>query len=141
MEWRQLLWRRGLLLLLAAGLPAFSLVALAQKERDDRFCAACHLHEEKFGRFRGPAAKDVAGPHYPAKPPRRCIDCQGGADLPMRFRVRAVAGLDTVRFLVGQYREPERMRLSLRDRECRQCHDPIVTRPPLSVEQEGALHG
>ena len=49
----------------------------------------------------------------------------------MRGKVWAIAGWDTVRYLVGAYEEPVRMRLPLRDAECRQCHTPIV--PPTSA--------
>lgn len=135
---RRLLWRGALLVGLAVGLPLLSLGVLVQKERDDRFCVACHLHEEKFNRFQGSAPQDLAGAHHYAKSPLRCIDCHGGADFPMRFQVWALAGLDTVRFLVGQYREPESMRLPLRDKECKQCHDPIIRR---TMEEEEATEG
>jgi len=49
----------------------------------------------------------------------------------MRGKVWTIAGWDTVRYLVGAYEEPVRMRLPLRDAECRQCHTPIV--PPTSA--------
>lgn len=55
-----------------------------------------------------------------------CIACHGGADPAMRVKVWAVAGFDTLRFLAGNYEEPTRMRLPLRDVECRQCHTPIL---------------
>lgn len=135
---RQFLWRGVLLVGLTVGLPLLSLGALEKKQQDDRFCVACHLHEEKFERSRTPAAQDLTGAHHYAKSPLRCIDCHGGADLPMQFRIRTVAGLDTVRFLVGHYREPEGMRLPLRDKECKQCHDPILRR---TVEEEEAVEG
>lgn len=139
MKWSHPLWRGGLLILCVVGLPILFLGALAKKEQDDRFCIACHLHEEKFTRFRAPAPSDLAGAHHLAKKSLRCIDCHGGADLGMGLRVRAVAGLDTVRFLTGRYREPEQMRLPLRDQECKQCHNPIV--PPRPVEQEEMSEG
>ncbi|MBI1893598.1 MAG: hypothetical protein HYS14_05765 [Candidatus Rokubacteria bacterium] len=134
----QFLWRGVLLVGLTVGLPLLSLGALAKKEQDDRFCVACHLHEEKFHQFRAPAVKDLTGAHHYAKTSVSCIGCHGGADLPMRFRIRAVAGLDTLRFLVGRYREPERMRFPLRDKDCKQCHDPILRR---TIEEEEAVEG
>ena len=112
---------------------------LYQKERDDRFCVACHLHEDKFTRFQArPSATDLAGAHHISHQPVRCIDCHGGANLGMMARVWAIAGVDTVRFLAGSYEEPSRMRLRLRDAECRQCHDPIVR---VTLEQEEAQEG
>lgn len=102
------------------------LAGLAAKERDNRFCVACHLHEEKSERLSARAPTDLAGAHYRKDRDVGCIACHGGADLPMRLRVWAVAGFDTVKFLAGAYREPDRMRLPLRDAECRQCHTPIL---------------
>jgi len=102
------------------------LVGLAAKERDDRFCVACHLHDEKFERLIASSASDLAGLHNNKKAEVGCIACHGGADLDMRLRVWTVAGIDTLKFLVGSYREPDHMRLPLRDLECRQCHTPIL---------------
>lgn len=122
-------------------------VGLTAKERDNRFCVFCHLdekrplHEEKFTRFVAFVSTDLAGAHH-AKKAVRCIDCHGGADLPMRLRVWAVAAYDTGKFLVGRYKEPDRMQLPLRDDECSQCHTPILkTLPKLTAEQEEALGG
>jgi len=122
-------------------------VGLTAKERDNRFCVSCHidekkpLHEEKFTRFVASVSTDLAGAHH-AKKAVRCIDCHGGADLPMRLRVWALAGYDTLKFFAGRYGEPDRMQLPLRDKECLQCHTPILrTLPKLSAEQEEALEG
>jgi len=60
----------------------------------------------------------------------------------MRLRVWTVAGIDSLRYLVGRYREPDHMRLPLRPKECSRCHTPILKNaPPLSAEQEEALEG
>jgi hypothetical protein len=120
----------------AAGLGGLLLLGLAAKERDDRFCIACHLHEGKFTRFRADVASDLAGRHHVRKG-IRCIDCHGGADPAQRLRVWAVAGLDTVRFLAGAYAEPEAMRLPLRSEECAQCHMPVrPARRELDADDE-----
>jgi hypothetical protein len=111
----------GVLLVLA-----LFLVALAAKERDNRFCVSCHLHEEKFDRLVAPAARDLAAFHHARDVTVGCIACHGGAGPGMRLAVWGVAGLDTLRFLVGAYGEPTHMRLPLRDAECRQCHTPIL---------------
>jgi hypothetical protein len=107
-------------------LAAVFLTGLAAKERDNRFCVACHLHDEKFGRLMARSPTDLAGVHHQRKDEVGCIACHGGAALSMRLRVWAVAGLDTVKFLVGKYGEPTHMRLPLRDADCRQCHTPIL---------------
>jgi hypothetical protein len=117
-------------------------VALAAKERDNRFCIACHLHEEKFTRFLAPTSRDLAGVHH-VKKAVRCIDCHGGADLSRHLAIWAVAGFDTLKFLAGYYEEPDHMRLPLRDPDCRQCHTPILKSAPVALtpEQEEALEG
>ncbi len=109
----------------AAVVSALFLAGLAAKERDNRFCISCHLHEAKFTRFRAAPPADLAGLHQSRKGVR-CIDCHGGADRVMRVRVWAVAGVDTLRFLSGAYREPDHMRLPLRPADCRRCHTPIL---------------
>jgi predicted CXXCH cytochrome family protein len=86
---------------------------------------SCHLHDEKFKRLRAVPPTDLAGLHQQRKHEVGCIACHGGADTGMRLRVWTVAGLDTLKFLAGAYREPVGMRLPLRDRDCRQCHTPI----------------
>lgn len=104
------------------------LTALAAKERDNRFCVSCHLHDEKFLRLTASDATDLAGFHHVKKADVGCIACHGGADPIMRAKVWTVAGFDTLRFLAGTYREPTHMRLPLRDADCRPCHTPILGR-------------
>ena len=113
-------------------MTAVFLAGLAAKEHDNRFCVACHLHEQKFERLVASTPTDLAGGHYRAPSRVGCIGCHGGADVPMRLRVWTVAGIDTVRFVVGAYREPASMRLPLRDADCRVCHTPIVKPSPPS---------
>ena len=139
---RRLLLRLGLAAGASLVFAVVFLIALAAKERDNRFCIACHLHEEKSTRFLAPVRLDLAAAHN-AKMTFRCIDCHGGADLGMRLRVWAVAAADTAKFLAGKYKEPDHMRLPLRDKDCRQCHTPILKSAPavLSPEEEEALEG
>jgi predicted CXXCH cytochrome family protein len=110
----------------AAVFALLFLSGLAAKERDNRFCVACHLHDEKFRRLTTATPTDLAGLHHARDTTVGCIACHGGSDLHTRLTVWGVAGFDTVRFLVGAYREPTAMRLPLRDAECRQCHTPIL---------------
>src|SRR5262249_9550926 len=122
-------------------LATLFLVGLAAKERDDRFCVACHLHDEKFERLTASSASDLAGLHHNKKADVGCIACHGGADLDIRLRVWTVAGIDTLKFLAGRYHEPDHTRLPLRDLECRQCHTPILkpTTAPKTSEATGAV--
>lgn len=127
--------RRWLLYGLAGGVgtlfvtSAF-LAGLAVKERDNRFCVSCHLHEAKLKRLVGTSTTDLASSHYARDNRVGCIACHGGADPVMRVRVWSIAAFDTLRFLAGTYSEPTYMRLPLRDLDCRQCHTPILKVPP-----------
>ena len=116
------------------------LTGLATKERDNRFCVGCHLHDEKFQRLTATSSADLAGHHHVKDPTVGCIGCHGGSDLRMRFAVWSVAGFDTLRFLAGTYHEPTAMRLPLRDLECRQCHTPIL-KVVATFQQEGETEG
>lgn len=124
-------WRRRFLWAAAATAGVWlvagaSLAVLAAKERDNRFCIACHLHQEKFDRFTAPTATDLAGSHHVKERQVGCIACHGGADAEMRVRVWALAAFDTAKYLIGVHDEPTGMRIQLRDIECRQCHTPIL---------------
>jgi predicted CXXCH cytochrome family protein len=123
-----------------AALTGLALTGLIVKERDNTFCSSCHLHEAKLKRFTSVPFADLSGPHHAERV--RCIDCHGGADPVMRIRVWSQAALDTGKFLVGRYREPDHMTVALRPKECTQCHNPILKRAPaLSAEQDEALEG
>jgi predicted CXXCH cytochrome family protein len=136
---RVLVWGVAVLAGFVLLVPLF-LVGLAARERDNTFCVSCHLHEKKFKRFMSAPFTDLTGPHH-AKGVR-CIDCHGGADLAMRLRVWTVAGIDSLWYLAGRYREPEHMRLPLRPKECSRCHTPILkSAPALSLEQEESNEG
>ena len=113
---------------------------LIATERNNTFCFSCHLHEAKFKRFTSVPFTDLTGPHHAGHV--RCIDCHGGADPVMRVRVWTLAAVDTGKFLLGDYKEPEHMRLQLRTKECTQCHTPILKHAvKLTAEEEEALEG
>jgi len=102
------------------------LAGLVVKEHDDRFCVACHLHDEKLKRFNIRPSADLAGFHHQKDATVGCIACHGGSAPLTRVKVWTVAGFDTLKFLVGAYDEPTRMRVGLHDTDCRQCHTPIL---------------
>jgi predicted CXXCH cytochrome family protein len=116
-------------------ITSLAFAGLIATERNNRFCFACHLHEEKFKRFASVPFTDLSGPHHAGSV--RCIDCHGGADVGMRLRVWSLAAVDTGKFLVGNYREPDHMKLQLRPKECTQCHTPILKLQPALEGREG----
>jgi len=98
-------WRRRLVFgtATAAGVclvAAVTLAVVAAKERDNRFCVSCHLHEEKFDRFTSTAATDLAGVHQVKDRGVGCIACHGGADAGMRLFFCLPLGL---RYRIGIY--------------------------------------
>lgn len=99
---------------------------LVAKERDNRFCVSCHLHEEKFSRLIAATATDLAAFHHRRKAEVGCIACHGGAGAARQMHVRLRAGVDTLAFLAGVFAEPTRMQLPLPDGDCRPCHTPIL---------------
>lgn len=107
-----------------------SLIAVAgermvyQFERHDRFCVACHLHEQKYKEFTAPVSGQVslAAKHHASKGVR-CIDCHGGEGVFGRAAVLTLAAADTLKYVSGWYREPERLRVPLSDRACTKCHE------------------
>lgn len=97
-------------------------------EQDNRFCVACHrpdgkrLHAGIFDRYRANPPADLSAAHASAKTPVTCIDCHGGVGFVGRGRVLTVAAWDALRYVAGAFREPERMRAPLWDRDCLRCH-------------------
>lgn len=123
-------WGRRLLLAgavaLASGTAAIGYVS--HLEQDNRFCVACHrpdgkrLHGELFDRYEAKPPVNLSAAHAAAKKAVTCIDCHGGVGVDGRARVLSIAAWDTLKYLSGQFKEPERMVVPLRDRECIQCH-------------------
>lgn len=122
----------------AAIVSGVFLVALVAKERDNRFCVSCHLHDEKFTRLVASVSTDLAGLHFRKDGNVGCIACHAGAGPRRRIAVWSLAALDTLRFIAGVYEEPTHMRISIPDSECRTCHTPILRGAPAAAGTEAA---
>ena len=123
----------GLFMLLAA--PTGWMVSDAV-ERNDDFCNACHLpdgggplHLTIRERFDARPPVNLASLHAVgvrrdevSEDPMRCIDCHGGVGFAGKARVKALAALDVMVWLSGDFGEPEFMTTPLLDDDCRQCH-------------------
>lgn len=97
-------------------------------EQDNRFCIACHraekpLHATVFRSFNPVDGKliTLAASHN-RKEPVKCIDCHIGADLRDYLVIKWIAAWDAGRWVVGAYKDPERLRYPLGDRTCLKCH-------------------
>ena len=125
-------WRWGRRLLVAGAVALASGTAaiayVTHLEQDNRFCVACHrpdgqrLHGELFDRYEAKPPVNLGALHHGVKKTVACIDCHGGVGVQRRSRVLLIAAWDTVKYLTGDFKEPDRMVLPLSDRECLQCH-------------------
>ncbi|MBI4588394.1 MAG: hypothetical protein HY725_06115 [Candidatus Rokubacteria bacterium] len=123
--------RWGRRLILAGGVALVSgttaIAYVSHREQDNRFCIACHapdgkrLHGELFDRYQAKPPVDLSAVHQTQKA-IKCIDCHGGVGIVRRSRVLAVATWDTVKYVAGRFKEPERMISPLPDRDCAHCH-------------------
>ena len=93
------------------------------RDRDNRFCIACHLHETIFDNFiaNDPPLVTMAGAHH-HKGEVKCIDCHVGATATDKLIIKGIAGWDTVRYLAGTFKEPDQLLYDLGDRTCLKCH-------------------
>ena len=124
-------WGRRLALAGAVALVSgtAAIAYVSHLERDNRFCIACHspdgtrLHGELFERYEANPPGDLSALHrHVKKQTVKCIDCHGGVGVAGRSRILLVAAWDTVKYVAGRFKEPERMTAPLRDRDCVQCH-------------------
>jgi hypothetical protein len=98
-------------------------------ESENEFCVSCHLdadrplHAQKGREFANVPAVSLAAAHAAESPGFRCIDCHGGTSAVGRVRVKAVAARDAVRYLLGNFGEPEAMRHPLWNEDCARCHE------------------
>ena len=118
-------------------------------EKDNQFCVACHapegkrLHGELFQRYDAKPPVNLSAAHASAKRTVKCIDCHGGAGVERRSRVLFIAAWDTLKYLTGRFKEPDRMVVPLRDRECVQCHADYEAGPfpeGGQVHDRGGVH-
>ncbi len=123
------MWRTARWILLAGLLLApAGWLGSDRLERQNGFCVACHLpdgrvlHDPKRLDFHATPATSLVAAHARADPEFRCIQCHGGASARNKLRVKTVAARDALRWLIGSFEEPERMRHPLWDEDCAQCH-------------------
>jgi len=116
-------------------------------ERENDFCNACHiegdvpLHIDIRRQLDARPPRSLAARHAvrmrsarPEDPVMRCFDCHGGVGLTGRVRVKGLAARDLVVWLAGRGREPESLRVPLRDEDCRRCHARF---PPSDDDRAG----
>ncbi len=129
---------RGVRALLGAtfvvGLGGAAWVVSDRVEQRNDFCNACHLpdgavlHLGQRLDFDRVMPVDLSGVHgrgfvdARADGELRCIDCHSGAGAPERLRVKLIAARDGIRYLLGDFEEPEGMPFDLSAATCRRCH-------------------
>ncbi len=99
-------------------------------ERKNTFCVSCHLHEKLLTAFEAGAtqATDLSAVHFAALDEPRCIACHKGEGTVERFKVLAVAGRDSLKYLAGVHHEPDHSDVPIADVGCTHCHDRLGTR-------------
>lgn len=141
---RLVLWAVGAAL--ASGVVGFAAGAAItdRLEQDNRFCIACHrpekpLHGKVYESFYpvDGTLLTLAGTHNVRV---KCIDCHIGADRKDYLIIKAMAAWDTGRWLVGAYKDPERLRYPLGDRTCLKCHPGGGQNPKLEKAFHNALY-
>jgi hypothetical protein len=116
------------LALAAVVLPSLAFVATDRTvyhfEKQNRFCVSCHLHEALLKTFEDGAehARDLSAVHFAAMDAPRCIECHKGEGTIERAKVLAVAGRDSVKYLLGVHEEPDHSDVPIVDAACTRCH-------------------
>ena len=100
-------------------------------EQDNVFCISCHadgakrLHQKKFDTFfpiAGQITTLAAAHHGAGDKLFKCVDCHNGATITDKLRIKLQAAGDTVAYFLGDFEEPELLRLPLGNRLCLECH-------------------
>jgi hypothetical protein len=125
----------GRALLIAAGVVTLAVGATGTgmvTSVDDGSCGACHLHRRLLGEVNRVPPETLAGRHGARRV--ACIACHRGHGAADLLLTELVAGRDTVRWGLGQAREPHGLSVPrLAEASCRRCHG--------AREQDGEFHG
>jgi len=120
------LWWLLVLVPLAAPLGWMTLNHL---ESQNTFCNACHLssgkplHQKKLRVSQEAPPIDLSGVHFQRnRHPFLCVDCHNGGSTAERFQVLRLSSWNTLRFLAGDFQEPETLSAPLSNATCRRCH-------------------
>jgi hypothetical protein len=101
------------------------------KDQDNRFCIACHVHEDVYRRTLADSAATLAAAHYRvegayadsvAGHPERCFTCHSGEGLVGWSQVTLLSAWDAARWVAGDRNEPTTMRLPIVNAACLKCH-------------------
>ena len=106
-------------------LVACSVAFVKHKDHDNRFCIACHLHQDIYRRTVGAPPGTLAAGHYRAGGPRhpeRCFTCHSGEGVVGWSQVTLLSAWDAARWVAGDRHEPTSMRLPLTNQACLKCH-------------------
>ena len=119
---------RHLLLTWATGLIVVTAGAVAwvkHEDQDNRFCVACHLHEDIYRRTLAAPAGTLAAAHSGARGPghpERCFTCHSGEGVLGWTQVTLLSAWDAARWVAGDRHEPTSMRLPIENAACLKCH-------------------
>ncbi len=114
------MWAGAMLVLVAC-----SVGFVKHKDHDNRFCIACHLHQDIYRHTVTAPPTTLAAGHYRADRghhPERCFTCHSGEGVVGWSQVTLLSAWDAARWVAGDRHEPTSMRLPLTNQACLKCH-------------------
>ncbi len=114
------MWAGAMLVLVAC-----SVGFVKHKDHDNRFCIACHLHQDIYRHTVTAPPTTLAAGHYRAdrgRHPERCFTCHSGEGVVGWSQVTLLSAWDAARWVAGDRHEPTSMRLPLTNQACLKCH-------------------
>jgi nitrate/TMAO reductase-like tetraheme cytochrome c subunit len=124
--------RRARLRIGAAGALFFAAGAVGAvkvADQDNRFCVACHLHEDIYRTTLAAPPASLAAAHSRAPGPdhpERCFTCHSGEGVVGWSQVTLLSAWDAGRWVFGDRHEPASMRLPIENAACLKCHAAAV---------------
>ena len=138
--------------------PVGALLVVKRLDEENRFCIACHLHQDLYRAMVGPPPTTLASAHFRVREapdggnaaaaahpagrrghPERCFTCHSGEGVVGWTQVTALSAWDAARWVLGDRHEPESMRLPLTNQACLKCHAADV-RGTKSEEETSKYH-
>jgi len=119
-----------------------SVAYVKHQDQDNRFCIACHLHQDIYRRTTAVPPGTLAAAHYHARGgghPERCFTCHSGEGVVGWSEVTLLSAWDAARWVAGDRHEPSSMRLRLENAACLKCHARDV-RGTKSTEETSKYH-
>ncbi|MBT3351479.1 MAG: hypothetical protein HOC91_13270 [Nitrospinaceae bacterium] len=113
------------LLIVLPALGVGALYGIRAVESYNPFCTSCHLqdHQDYLDDGTRPKAKvRTLGGRHLSSGEVKCISCHGEEGITGMLRTTYLAAKDSVKFIIGDYKQPSRVFHPVADRDCVKCH-------------------